>query len=337
MQFSHYVIAALAAMSMIGAAAGADDTATSHHASVVTPSDAAATATTTSSSRMRMTVEDGVPATAPRKLTKQSKAATNACAVLSQNVKRLLRTLVFEKAMELYRSVQQQPSSDDAARADDNDERAVQQVGHHGRQYHRKLAPAVNIPDGETMNDLYELGVGLFDVAEWTAYQCELCLNFQWDLQDTSVNTQKVFCQNILKMVDPDYYSDDEKDSMMNDCTELFQCQSQGTTRLECCQSQNHCLWTQPPDCSAEEQGDPYYCKLNCYSGSCENYWFQAETKAECDTASTARSCGGCKDKGTSNDILQKASMPVRTDGFVSLCAGGLVGRVPDCVDRRLC
>ena len=80
MQFSQYAIAALAAMSMIGAVAGAgadDTTASPHHASVILPNDAAATATattTTSSSSTRMTAGDGDPATAtataPRKLAK---------------------------------------------------------------------------------------------------------------------------------------------------------------------------------------------------------------------------------------------------------------------------
>ena len=325
------MIAALAAMSMIGAAAGADDTATSHHASVVTPSDAAATATTTSSSRM-MTVEDGVPATAPRKLTKQSKAATNACAVLSQNVKRLLRTLVFEKAMELYRSVQQQPSSDDAARADDNDERALQKVGHHGRQYHRKLTQSEDIFDATTEAFM----TVFFTVNESTAAKCQKCLNFQWNVQDVSVNTQNEVCQNILNTIDgyPDIYN---KDYMMNSCTEMFTLQSQ-YNRLSICQSYNQCLSTEPPDCSAGEQGDPYICKLSCDSGSCENYWFKTETKAECDAASTVRGCGGCKDQRTSNTILQKAQMPVLTDGFVSLCVGGLLyPKPPDCVDQRLC
>ena len=70
-----------------------------------------------------MTVLDGVPATstAPRKLTKKSKASNDDVS-LSQEVRGLLGRLVFEKAMELYRFVQ--PSSDDAARAD-NDGRAL--------------------------------------------------------------------------------------------------------------------------------------------------------------------------------------------------------------------
>ena len=92
--------AALAAMSMIGAAAGADET---HRASVIIPSDAS--------------MVDGVPATvsatAPRKLMKNSKAS-NANA-LSPTVHNLLRNIVFKKAMELYRFVQ--PSLDDTARA----------------------------------------------------------------------------------------------------------------------------------------------------------------------------------------------------------------------------
>ena len=309
--------AALAAMSMIGAAAGADET---HRASVIIPSDAS--------------MVDGVPATvsatAPRKLMKNSKAS-NACAVLSQNVKSLLRTLVFEKAMELYRSVP--PSSDAAAaRADDNDERALQKVGHHGRQYHRKLTQSEDIFDATTEAFM----TVFFTVNESTAAKCQKCLNFQWNVQDVSVNTQNEVCQNILNTIDgyPDIYN---KDYMMNSCTEMFTLQSQ-YNRLSICQSYNQCLSTEPPDCSAGEQGDPYICKLSCDSGSCENYWFKTETKAECDAASTVRGCGGCKDQRTSNTILQKAQMPVLTDGFVSLCVGGLLyPKPPDCVDQRLC
>ena len=75
------------------------------------------------------------------------------------------------------------------------------------------------------------------------------------------------------------------------------------------------------PDCSAK-QDDLNYCNLNCDSGSCEKYWIQTKTKAECYTETTALGCcGACKDKGPSNAILQQACMP--TDGFVSLCKGG--------------
>ena len=244
---------------------------------------------------------------------KNSKAS-NACAVLSQNVKRLLRTLVFEKTMEVYRSVK--PSSDDAAA--------------------RRLIDAD--PEPET---IFEENFGwlVVDVAVSKAENCQTCLNFQWDLQDASVNTQKVFCQNILNTLDPDSYSEDDTDSMMNFCMDFFQCQTQAT-RLGCCQYHKQCEYTLPPDCSTIGQGDPYICKLSCYSGSCENYWFQAETKAECDTASTVRGCGGCKDKGASNTLVQKDRKPVLTDGFVSLCVGGLVSfpkPIPDCVDQRLC
>ena len=103
MQFLHFAIAALAAMSMIGAAAGADDNTRSPRASVIITSNA--------------TVVDGVPSTVPatasRKLLKNSKAS-NANA-LSPTVHNLLRNIVFETTMKLYRFVQ--PSSDDTARA----------------------------------------------------------------------------------------------------------------------------------------------------------------------------------------------------------------------------
>ena len=64
-----------------------------------------------------------------------------------------------------------------------------------------------------------------------------------------------------------------------------------------------------------------YYCKLSCNSGSCENYWIQTKTQAECDIKSTEIGCGNCKDQGSSTAILAPAGMP--TNGFVSLCAGG--------------
>ena len=118
----------------------------------------------------------------------------------------------------------------------------------------------------------------------------------------------------------------------MNSCVEFLQCPSQNTG-LACCQSLGACGYLLPPDCSAGEQGDPNYCKLGCDSGSCENYFIQTETKTQCDTESTALGCGACKDKGTSDAILRQARMP--TDGFVSLCVGGI--QAPDCVDQRPC
>ena len=284
MQFLHFAIAALAAMSMIGAAAGADDNTRSPRASVIITSNA--------------TVVDGVPSTVPatasRKLLKNSKASdANA---LSPTVHNLLRNIVFETTMKLYRFVQ--PSSDDTARAG------------------VELKPIV------WLAVIVGIGLSMGLIAE---EECDLCLSFQWDSQDTSVNTQKVFCQNVLKMMDPDSsepkYSEDQKDLLiMNDCTELFQCQSQDT-RLACCQSHGKCGKITQPDCSAE-QDDLNYCKLSCDSGSCDNYWIQTETKAECDTESTALGCGACKDKGTSDAILLWQAHMHR-DGFVSLCEGG--------------
>ena len=72
----------------------------------------------------------------------------------------------------------------------------------------------------------------------------------------------------------------------------------------------------QAPDCA-------YYCKLNEDSGSTENYLIQTETKEGCDTESTAIGCGTCKDKGTSDTILEQAGMPTNGFSFVSYCQGG--------------
>ena len=75
-------------------------------------------------------------------------------------------------------------------------------------------------------------------------------------------------------------------------------------------------------------------CKLNCDSGSCDNYWITTEPKAECDRVSTKIGCGACKDKVASYDILQKAQMP--TYGYVTLCVDGTDYVTPDCKDPRL-
>ena len=107
MHFLHFAIAALAAMSMIGAVAGADDTTTSHPRASVITRDA--------------TVVDGVPVPT-RKLIKNSKASKPDAA--EDTIARLVRSLVFFKMMDVSRSLQPSSSSEDvAAGADKNDGR----------------------------------------------------------------------------------------------------------------------------------------------------------------------------------------------------------------------
>ena len=101
MQFLHFAIAALAAMSMIGAAAGADDTTTSHPRASVITRDA--------------TVVDGVPVPT-RKLIKNSKASKPDAA--EDTIARLVRSLVFFKMMDVSRSLQPSSSSEDVAAVD---------------------------------------------------------------------------------------------------------------------------------------------------------------------------------------------------------------------------
>ena len=106
MQFLHFAIAALAAMSMIGAAAGADDTTTSHPRASVFTRDA--------------TVVEGVPVPT-RKLTKNSKAC-KPDDTKDNMIARLVRALVFAKMIDMYRSLQPSSSSGVvAARADTDD------------------------------------------------------------------------------------------------------------------------------------------------------------------------------------------------------------------------
>lgn len=108
MQFLHFAIAALTAMSMIGAVAGADDTTTSHPRASVITRDA--------------TVVEGVPVPT-RKLTKNSKAC-KPDATKDEMIARLERWLVYAKVIDMYRSLQPSSSSEDvAARADKNDVR----------------------------------------------------------------------------------------------------------------------------------------------------------------------------------------------------------------------
>lgn len=105
---------------MVVGAAGAEDNENESRSSVIT-SDAAKA----SSTMMTTIVVNVVPIPVPtRKLSKKRKASNDN--ELSEDVKRLLRLLVFNEAVDLYRSMQQ-PVPDDAAFVD-NDGRELQTV-----------------------------------------------------------------------------------------------------------------------------------------------------------------------------------------------------------------
>ena len=115
------------------------------------------------------------------------------------------------------------------------------------------------------------------------------------------------FCELVAGLI-PGNRKQQEK--YLDICFDLLHCNEwNGGTATECCLYQGVC------------KNSGYYCKLNCNSGSCENYWIQTNTQAECNTESTAIGCGDCKNQVDSTAILEKAGMP--KDGFVSHCVGG--------------
>jgi len=141
-------------------------------------------------------------------------------------------------------------------------------------------------------------------------YACDGCVafyKFMTESRYVDPFLQQQFCELVAGLI-PGNRKQQEK--YLDICFDLLHCYEwNGGTATECCLYQGVC------------KNSGYYCKLNCNSGSCENYWIQTNTQAECNTESTAIGCGNCKNQVDSTAILEKAGMP--TNGFVSLCAGG--------------
>ena len=243
-------------------------------------------ADTTTRGTMMTTVVDGVPVP-ERKLSKKSKASkpdANDDNMLQQ----LWRALVFDKAMNVYRWMQlQQSVSEVTPRAGER-----------------------NDGDGRELSNLSADALKMYEA--YKTASCDDCRAFLSSRMQDPANEQEDFCEFVVDA----FYGSDLKEnpafeSSQHVCLDQVQCplKTRGTPTT-CCQS------LEVGFCDYQD----IYCKLSCNSGSCENYWFHTETKAECDTESTAIGCGTCKDKGPSDAILTKAGMP--TEGFVSLCAG---------------
>ena len=224
----------------------------------------------------------GVPVPT-RKLNKSSKASKPND---SEYMERLLRLLVFTTAMDVYRSMQPPPSSEAAA---------VARAGNDGGGRELEL---------ETAEERYD------------KHACDNCLAFYKSVRQRTF-LQDIFCDIVATRSLPStdaFVHHVERPSCeyerFDTCFDILQCASgPNRTPTTCCSSQGLC------------KNSGYYCKLSCNSGSCENYWIQTKTQAECDTESTAIGCGSCKDQGDSAAILEQAGMP--TNGFVSLCVGG--------------
>ena len=104
-----FVSLLLAGMVVVGAA-GADDNESPRSSVIISD---AAKATSSTMMMTTTTVVDGVPVPVPtRKLTKNSKASKDDAAAVSEEVQGLLRLLVFEKAVDLYRSTEQSSFED---------------------------------------------------------------------------------------------------------------------------------------------------------------------------------------------------------------------------------
>ena len=192
---------------------------------------------TTTCDTMMTAVVDGEPV-ATRKLTKKSKAS-KPDADDGNMLQRLLRSLVFDKAMALYRFSMQKSQSSAVGGG-------------------RKL---LEIPDG------YEEHV------------CNGCLALFEKGDQYSLNTDEQrdnFCDVVINQVMSVVNSSKKsylqttynRDNVTNYCNELMQCPLRtSSTPTACCQSQGVC-----PD-------PAYYCKLNDDSGSSEHYWIQTESK----------------------------------------------------------
>ena len=164
------------------------------------------------------------------------------------------------------------------------------------------LARAENNDDGRGSQE----GTQWTSRASFKKYSCNECHSFFESQMQVNTNEQEAFClENGLKKLWGTVVEDRQEL-----CLEVVQCPLRTSgTPIMCCIATGMC------------QDQPHYCKLSLESGSYENYWIQTESKADCDTESSAIGCGTCKDKGQSDLILIKAGMP--TDGFVSYCRGG--------------
>ena len=148
---------------------------------------------------------------------------------------------------------------------------------------------------------------------DYDEYKCGGCVAHYMYMQSINYFLQEEWCRLVAEELIPG--NENQKETYLDICYDLADCYD--GTATGCCVYQGTC------------QGSGYYCKLNCNSGSCENYWIQKKTQAECDTVSTAIGCGNCKNKDDSTAILEKAGMP--TNGFVSLCGEGPPDQAPNC------
>ena len=186
----------LAGLVVVGAAAGAED-----------PAGPRSSVLTTVVEEVRpVSVVDS------RKLSKNSKASNNA-GLSEEDARSLLRAMVFEKAVDVYRSMQPAPSlaeeEEAAARADTNESGGHKLLG--------------------------------FDV-HYNEYACTGCAGFfSWGTQLTS-DEREDFCYNVLILVSVTaiYWLPDKFLRFFFDhCMEILQCP---LTPTMCCQSQGVCL-----------------------------------------------------------------------------------------------
>ena len=216
------------------------------------------------------TMMDGVPATAtataPRKLTKKSKASNTG--ELTDYASRLLRKLVLDKAVNLHRFLtQQQDPPENATR-----------VGDDGRALFLST-----------------------DFWEWLSNtMCQPCIKFFTYGLQASTDEREEYCQKVMALIDSEREKNQEEpcpeevwDSLMGHCMELLQTTFTPTTSCEC---HKMCIQPEPEPCKDTDgdEVDKYGYSCSHYYGALDNKYDWCDGRRDTDTFNPVQMCCAC-------------------------------------------